>query len=131
MFLESAALRGDLGEAPPTGDTPVGSSGFLKRSAVGVKNDLRLHSEVSQMSTIEILVELQVRGRYEHCIVNIWHNAKADTPFLEKKKFNHLQNGKKVAPFRYKSNKTSFLPKPQNLCFLSTLFSFLDFMPCP
>lgn len=36
-----------------------GSSGFLKRSQ---KNTLRLHSEVSQMSTIEIPVELQVRG---------------------------------------------------------------------
>lgn len=42
--------------------------------------DLRLHSEVSQMSTIEIPVELQVRGLNEGCIVNVWRNVKADSP---------------------------------------------------
>lgn len=58
--------------------------------------DLRLHSEVSQMSTIEIPVELQVRGLNEGCIVNIWRNVKADSP--KKNEFNHLQNvGKSVS----------------------------------
>lgn len=48
------------------------------------------------MSTIEIPVELQVRGLDERCIVNIWHNVKADSPFLgEKNEFNRLQNVKK------------------------------------
>lgn len=59
---------GALGEAPPTGDAPEGSAGFLKRSVRG-KKDHRRHSGVSQMSKIEIPVELQVRGLYERCIV--------------------------------------------------------------
>lgn len=75
---------GGGGEAPPTGDAPEGSSGFLKRSSVGEK-ELRLHSGVSQMSCIEIPVELQVRGPYERCIGNIGHDAKADSPFLEER----------------------------------------------